>query len=180
MTFRLVNRSQKDPLVADERAPQHVLIPINNQNENAKPILSKEELEIKRKEEQRKYGIRFDDDYNYLQHLKDCNKLVTDWEPVENANDVKEEKPKINLPSSVFESNVEEKVGLLNRDVPVTFDPNLDPDIVAAMDDDFDFDDPENELEDDFIQIANKENEDGEDENNGNLSRNDFFSLKTF
>ena len=33
--------------------------------------------------------------------------------------------------------------------------PDLDPDIVAALDDDFDFDNPENELEDDFITMAN-------------------------
>lgn len=32
---------------------------------------------------------------------------------------------------------------------------DLDPDIVAAMDDDFDFEDPENELEDNFIELAN-------------------------
>jgi protein LTV1 len=33
---------------------------------------------------------------------------------------------------------------------------DLDPDIVAAMDDDFDFENPENELEDDFVVIANQ------------------------
>ena len=33
--------------------------------------------------------------------------------------------------------------------------PDLDPDIVAALDDDFNFDDPDNELEDDFITFAN-------------------------
>lgn len=33
---------------------------------------------------------------------------------------------------------------------------DLDPDIVAALDDDFDFDDPDNLLEDDFILQANK------------------------
>ena len=33
-----------------------------------------------------------------------------------------------------------------------------DPDIVAAMDEDFDFDDPDNELDDDFMVIANDEN----------------------
>lgn len=32
-----------------------------------------------------------------------------------------------------------------------------DPDIVAALDDDFDFDDPENVLDDDFILHANEE-----------------------
>lgn len=31
----------------------------------------------------------------------------------------------------------------------------MDPDIVAALDEDFDFDDPENILEDDFIIKAN-------------------------
>ena len=30
-----------------------------------------------------------------------------------------------------------------------------DPDIVAALDDDFDFEDPNNVLEDDFLAIAN-------------------------
>ena len=34
---------------------------------------------------------------------------------------------------------------------------NLDPDIVAAMDEDFDFEDPDNELEDNFFELANAE-----------------------
>ena len=47
---------------------------------------------------------------------------------------------------------------------------SLDPDIVAAMDDDFDYEDPDNELEDDFIMQAmgeggkgDSEDEDGEE-----------------
>lgn len=32
----------------------------------------------------------------------------------------------------------------------------MDPDIVAAMDEDFDFDDPDNELDDDFVLKANQ------------------------
>lgn len=32
---------------------------------------------------------------------------------------------------------------------------DLDPDVVAAMDDDFDFEDPDNQLEDNFIELAN-------------------------
>lgn len=32
---------------------------------------------------------------------------------------------------------------------------DLDPDVVAAMDEDFDFENPDNELEDDFMQLAN-------------------------
>ncbi len=32
---------------------------------------------------------------------------------------------------------------------------DLDPDIVAAMDEDFDFNNPDNILEDNFIELAN-------------------------
>lgn len=32
---------------------------------------------------------------------------------------------------------------------------DLDPDVVAAMDEDFDYDNPENILQDNFIELAN-------------------------
>lgn len=116
----------------------------------------------KRKEEQRKYGIYFDDDYDYLQHLKDVNTLTAEWERVDSTTSKINEShntPKINLPSSVFASNVEEKVGLLNKAAPVSgLQLDLDPDIVAAMDDDFDYDNPENQLEDNFMELANTNN----------------------
>lgn len=35
---------------------------------------------------------------------------------------------------------------------------DMDPDIVAALDEDFDFDDPDNMLDDDFILKANDVN----------------------
>ena len=38
----------------------------------------------------------------------------------------------------------------------------MDPDVVAAMDEDFDYDDPENELEDNFIELANVDRDDAE------------------
>lgn len=83
------------------------------------------------------------------------------------------------LPSSVFESEVEEKIGILNKAAPqsgnikqfklhnmtliyscfincIGLRLDLDPDIVAAMDDDFDFENPDNELEDDFMVLANQ------------------------
>lgn len=163
VTFHLVHRSQKDPLVADETAPQRVLVPAADAQvaKTEKKSLDSE----KRKEEQQKYGIYFDDDYDYLQHLKDVNTLSVEWERVENTNDSKRDKsiPKINLPSSVFASNVEEKVGMLNKAAPVSGPQlDLDPDIIAAMDDDFNFDDPENQLEDNFMEMANAENSDSE------------------
>lgn len=38
--------------------------------------------ESKNAEEEHKFGIHYDDDYNYLQHLRDVNEVVS-WEPVE-------------------------------------------------------------------------------------------------
>ncbi|XP_068451710.1 protein LTV1 homolog [Clinocottus analis] len=168
VTFHLVHRSQRDPLAADEKAPQHVLL-----------AASKGDTE-KRREEQREFGVFFDDDYNYLQHLKEgsgANELVASApahavgrpvHPRDEEEDDEEEKEEeggnavpvqptvINLPSSLFASEFEEEVGLLNKAAPIS-GPRLDmdPDIVAALDEDFDFDDPDNLLDDDFIVKAN-------------------------
>ncbi|XP_038673033.1 protein LTV1 homolog isoform X1 [Scyliorhinus canicula] len=159
VTFHLVHRSQKDPLVADEKAPQRVLLPTERADAQ------------KRKEEERKYGVFFDDAYNYLQHLKEVSpvaELVPSSLPLKEDQDTLtsgdgqlEEKVQqipthsINLPSSVFASEFEEETGLLNKAAPVRGPRlDLDPDIVAALDDDFDFDDPDNILEDDFVVKA--------------------------
>lgn len=59
------------------------------------------------------------------------------------------------LPSSVFASEFEEEEGLLRKAAPHSGPrPDLNPDIVAALDDDFNFDDPENALEDNFMELA--------------------------
>ncbi|XP_012253458.2 protein LTV1 homolog [Athalia rosae] len=170
VTFHLVHRSQQDPLAADETAPQRVLVPVGEVQLNKSD--KKDTDPTKRKEEEQKYGIFFDDDYNYLQHLRDANQLSVEWETVEDPQKSRREKSKadkgskINLPSSVFASNVEEDVGLLNKAAPVSgLRLDIDPDIVAAMDEDFNFDDPENQLEDNFLELANAgESEDEFDE----------------
>ncbi|KAL3868962.1 hypothetical protein ACJMK2_041707 [Sinanodonta woodiana] len=149
VTFHLVHRSQKDPLQANDEASQHVLLPVS-QNDLAK-----------QKEEQRKYGIFYDDDYDYTQHLKDVNE-VYDLAEVHTIR-VFNEDTNLKLPSSVFASEVERDVGLLNQAVAIKGpQPDWDPDIVAALDEDFDFADPDNQLEDDFILEANCS--EGEDE----------------
>lgn len=166
VTFHLVHRSQRDPLAADEKAPQHVLLPT-----------TKVDTE-KRRAEQREFGVFFDDDYDYLQHLKEAAapaELVAagpsrtdrpvhlrdedeDEEDEEEEGDSGKSIPgvSINLPSSVFASEFEEEVGLLNKAAPIS-GPRLDmdPDIVAALDEDFDYGDPDNILDDDFIIKAN-------------------------
>uniref|UniRef100_A0A8C2VLT0 Protein LTV1 homolog n=1 Tax=Chinchilla lanigera TaxID=34839 RepID=A0A8C2VLT0_CHILA len=157
VSFHLVHRSQRDPLAADETAPQRVLLPTQKINDE------------ERRAEQRKYGVFFDDDYDYLQHLKEASGpselIPTPSSSVSGGRDEKEEpsvipSTGIKLPSSVFASEFEEDVGLLNKAAPVS-GPRLDfdPDIVAALDDDFDFDDPDNVLEDDFILQANRPTE---------------------
>lgn len=148
-------------MTADDTAPQRVLLPAQ-----------KGDSEEKRREEQRKYGVFFDDDYNYLQHLKEASGtselIPADVPGPQNRNVVREEEEKeeesqqitvtsIKLPSSVFASEFEEDVGLLNKAAPVS-GPRLDfdPDIVAALDDDFDFNNPDNLLDDDFVLKANE------------------------
>ncbi|XP_049817052.1 protein LTV1 homolog [Aethina tumida] len=148
VTFQLVHRSQQDPLVADENAPQRVLLPVQG-----KEATSDKE---RRLEEQHKYGIYYDDDCNYLEHLKDPKDNTLSWP--DNVNDSlkeRQEKLKQQLPPSVFPSEVEDEVGMLAKAAPVSGPQlHLDPDIVAAMDEDFDYSDPENELEDNFIELA--------------------------
>ncbi|RZC36037.1 LTV1 -like, partial [Asbolus verrucosus] len=146
ITFQLVHRSQQDPLIADENAPQRVLMPLADKESSH----SRE----KRLEEQHKYGIFYNDDSNYLEHLKDSKDNRVEWpDHVENA--LKEKKVKLQLPPSVFASEFEEKEGMLSRAAPVSGPQlHLDPDLVAAMDEDFNYSDPDNQLEDNFIELA--------------------------
>ncbi|XP_023295563.2 protein LTV1 homolog [Lucilia cuprina] len=172
VTFHLVHRSQHDPLVTDAEAPQRVLVEAGARQ----PHKQTSELDpVKRKEEQQKYGIQFDDDYDYLQHLKKPEQEVV-WEYVENPNQAKKRidegrvttAPKLNLPSSVFATEFEEDEGMLNKAVPqVGPRPDWDPDVVAALDDDFDFENEDNVLEDDFVIQAMGDGEDDEEDSYG-------------
>ncbi|XP_010724619.2 protein LTV1 homolog [Meleagris gallopavo] len=122
VTFHLVHRSQRDPLAADDTAPQRVLLPAHRSHEE------------QRREEQRKYGVFFDDDYDYLQHLKEASgpsELVPSFcgqqsrIVITNEGHIEDEiqriaAPSIKLPSSVFATEFEEDVGLLNKAAPVS------------------------------------------------------------
>ncbi|XP_025832958.1 protein LTV1 homolog isoform X2 [Agrilus planipennis] len=144
VTFYLGHRSQQDPLIADEKAPQRVLVEVSNKTKVD---------QNKQVEEQHKYGIYFDDDYNYLQHLKSSNEENEKFVNIRASCS----EQKIQLPSSVFATGIQEDIGLLLKAAPRCGPhPDLDPDIVAALDDDFNYEDPDNILEDNFIELANK------------------------
>lgn len=156
VTFHVVHRSQHDPLITDETAPQRVLVESGN-TQNKQPTTDNLD---KRKTQQQKFGVFFDDDYDYLQHLREPGRDVVEWERVEEQPTQKKDKEKhtksqVQLPSSVFASEFEEEEGLLRKAAP-RFGPrpDWDPDIVEALDDDFNFDDPDNALEDNFMELA--------------------------
>lgn len=167
VSFKLVERSQNDPLYFDDTAPKYVLVEkqtkqsihvdADEPNDDNKP-----KTELERKSEQVKYGIYYDDDYNYLQHLVDIEEVAdikVDIEPKETA----EQKHGLVLPSSLFESTVKEKVDLsVKAALPVGPQLDWDPDIVEAMEDDFDFNDPNNQLDDNFVVQAMGEKDDDE------------------
>ncbi len=195
--FYLVHRSQKDPLYLDESLGEHVLVPADPEtnrnlvesingltlsNKNKKSESEKEALKRKRLEEQQKFGVYYEDDYNYLQHLREIDgedKAEMDkYEAIKigpvlikNDNDREDHSSaastsggtssrKLQLPSSVFASNFEEDVGYFNQAAP-DHDPkiNWDPDIVKFLDEDenLNFDDADNEMEDDFFVKANSD-----------------------
>lgn len=164
VTFRLVNRSQQDPLFVDETAPQHVLVPVRTpvktderSGATSRASTSTEKIDPeKRKNEQAKFGIYFDDDYDYLQHLREPGRNEVYWEPVQVAKASGAEKVSIKLPSSVFASEVEEEEGLMKKKAQQRPGPrpDWDPDVVAALDEDFDHTDPNNQLEDNFMELA--------------------------
>ena len=214
--FYLVHRSQKDPMYLDEVQGERVLVPADP--ETSRELIEavngltlggggqrtqeeREERRRKQLEEQQKFGIYYEDDYNYLQHLREvdnedeeadgggdeeCDLLKVGSVLIKNNkeddqhqhtdannnnNSSVSNKPKLQLPSSVFASNFEEEVGYFNQGAP-DHDPkiNWDPDIVRLLDEDpdIDFDNEENALDDDFFVKANSketpENDDNDDD----------------
>lgn len=148
-------------MIVDEDAPQHVLLSVADQQTSKQ---GKKELSEKEIEEQKSHGIFYDDGYDYLQHLRESQKGCVGWEKLEKSNvDEKgREKTKINLPSVVFESEEQEKVGLMNRAIPMGLRLDLDPEVFAALEDDFDFENEENQMSEDFLDSILKEERMGE------------------
>jgi len=224
VSFRLVHRSQRDPLAADDDAPQHVLQPLDGA---AGPVDPEE-----RRKTQVKYGVYFEDDYDYMQHLRSVEeyhnvhlsepinapvevdlpdedddpeglrlfrKTARGFVPIvekskEGGESSKKSKAtaskqeevvnvgdgEMRLPASVFASGKESKVGLVNRGAG-NANPSgpligWDPDIVEALDEDFDLDDPDNILDDDFVLKANQDDGFNESDEDDDDSEGDWTS----
>ena len=134
-TFAVIHRSQKDPLAADSDAPQRILQPLESKAEGKK-----------NKEEEREHGVFYDDQYDYLQHMKTRDEFLSDnvWDEFTLEASAPEVKParhpisNVKLPDVVFASKDQEEVGLLNK-AAKSSGPLLDwdPDIVETLDDEF-------------------------------------------
>ena len=145
-SYKLVYRGQDDPLSKELEHPQMVLAPLTGPCGDSD---ASEDVDDQF-EEQRKFGIYFADEYDYLQHLKSTTAM-------REATLLKKEAPlPLDLPSEVFPSK-----SLLP---PIlSFEPFsdlqnefADKEIEAALEGQFDFSDPEGMLEDDFVFQANQ------------------------
>uniref|UniRef100_A0A0N5BFY8 Protein LTV1 homolog n=1 Tax=Strongyloides papillosus TaxID=174720 RepID=A0A0N5BFY8_STREA len=141
LKFSIVQRSVRDPL-------------INNADlgENVFKAVGSKHVPVEEMEERIKYGIYYDDDYNYLQHLKSRDEVVGDDVETEIvlAPTAVKKNEKVTLPSSLFETKGLE---LKKQEVESGLDiEELDDDIMAALDERYDFNDEENQLDDDFFQ----------------------------
>ncbi|TKR92529.1 hypothetical protein L596_007166 [Steinernema carpocapsae] len=126
-------------MIADESAGTRVFAPVKGKNDE---------------DGREKYGIYYNDDYDYLQHLRLANEAVGSVELVDRTVIRVPGKPM--LPSTLFETQgIQLKEGLLNQAAPVHGPrPDLDPDIVRALDGDIQ--EEGDELEDDFVALANE------------------------
>ena len=136
-SFAVIHRSQKDPLAADSDAPQRILQPLESKAEGSGK---------KNKEEEIEHGVFYDDQYDYLQHLKSRNELLSDnvWDEFTLEASAPVVKParhpisNVKLPDIVFASKGQEEVGLINKAAKIS-GPLLDwdPAIVETLDDEF-------------------------------------------
>lgn len=171
ISFKLQNRSQRDPLCVDPDAPQNVLVPMG-ENVGFSDLRSETTVgRLKRWSTQKTYGVGYEDDYDYMKHLRvkdedDRAQLIPmgvatsskrkvlgqigEEEEEEQVELMRDEQTVLKLPPVLFPSEVEAEESLLTRGNS-TFGPrpDWDPDIVAALDDDCEFENPDDpDLED--------------------------------
>lgn len=116
--FNVVHRSQRDPPQADEESSQHVLVPAGGVSDIASGSSSAQ----LNQDEQVKFGIYYDDDYDYLQHLRPrgmSGMFIMSEEPTQFLQlEIKENfTNKVSLPEEVLPSKYDCDIGMLNKGV---------------------------------------------------------------
>ncbi|KAJ7508634.1 Low temperature viability protein-domain-containing protein [Mycena galericulata] len=179
--FQLVHRSQRDPLIHDPDASQHVLKPV--QRENDRKGKSRAELEeiLPQSDlstnvgEAALYGVYYDDsEYNYMQHLRPVGVQEDGVESVlvEAPSVSKKGKGKgislKDLPEGVLASSSElPRTYESQQAIPASisgFQPDMDPhlrQVLEALEDDAFVED---DLEDDFFGELVADGERGSDD----------------
>eukprot|EP01134_Creolimax_fragrantissima_P008095 CFRG8095T1 len=187
VTFKLVHRSQQDERMADNDASPYVLLPVAGAPEKVDAILKNaytqketegEDVEgddviedevNRRKEEQARHGIYYDDEYNYMAHLKNVGEDpsgVLIAAPKQKGVVVPDmNAPIVDLPADVFPSQNQNEVGMLNLAAPRT-GPQLDVDfeMLAQLDDDAEHNE-DWAMDDDFVIVGEGEGGYSEEEN---------------
>ncbi|KAH6916658.1 cytoplasmic protein [Coprinopsis sp. MPI-PUGE-AT-0042] len=182
--FQLVHRSQRDPLINDPEASQHILKPF--ERENVKKGKSRSELEELLAEdlaegrqnvgEATLYGVYYDDtEYDYMQHLRTVGvqEEGVDSILIEAPKAAKSKKagkqPSLILPEEYLPPTHElPRTYESQQGIPSSiagFQPDMDPhlrQVLEALEDDAFVDDG---LEDDFFKelVAEGELDEGED-----------------
>ncbi|KAJ7044933.1 Low temperature viability protein-domain-containing protein [Mycena alexandri] len=163
--FQLVHRSQRDPLIHDPDASQHVLKPIERKGKSRaelEEIIPESERAATSVGEAALYGVYYDDsEYNYMQHLRQVGVQEDGVESVlvEAPSVSKKAKGKgvvlKDLPEGVLASTSElPKTYESQQAIPASiagFRPDMDPhlrQVLEALEDDAFVED---DLEDDFF-----------------------------
>uniref|UniRef100_A0A0R3RU59 Protein LTV1 homolog n=1 Tax=Elaeophora elaphi TaxID=1147741 RepID=A0A0R3RU59_9BILA len=103
-------------------------------------------------EEHDRCGIYFDDDYDYLQHLRKVNEVTGNG--VERSI-IRVPSEKTNLLTNIFEANGYEIDAELLKKEALPGEMHIDPYVIAELaEDDIEFENPTNDLDDDFVLQA--------------------------
>ncbi|KAF8624236.1 hypothetical protein AX15_005997 [Amanita polypyramis BW_CC] len=180
--FQLVHRSQRDPLIHDPDASQHVLKPFERGSTRKgktrvelESILSSDDVEHDRQAhvgEAALYGIYYDDtQYDYMQHLRAAGVQENGIESILIEAPRSENKDKessyLQLPADIFASKTELPRNYESQqavpDSIAGLQPDMDPhlrQVLEALDDDAFVDD---EIDDEYFTKLVKDGERGPD-----------------
>uniref|UniRef100_A0AC35UAB3 Protein LTV1 homolog n=1 Tax=Rhabditophanes sp. KR3021 TaxID=114890 RepID=A0AC35UAB3_9BILA len=149
LQFSVVQRSVRDPLIHNTDIGENILKPIGTKYVTSDDC-----------EERISYGVYYDDDYDYLKHMKSRDEVVSNDVEIELIPAAGFSKAKVAMPSNLFETK---GVELVKEEVDILPGEDVDDDIMEVLDGRFDFEDPSNELDDHFFAEFKKDVEEEEE-----------------